>query len=134
ADLMIRLHCDSATGSGFTTYIPLQQGVVRGFRGPAESVLEASREKGEAFHEAMAAALKGKLTDGGLKGDQATTVGSRYGALIGSIYSKVPVVLVEMVVLTNPKDEAFLLSKRGRNEMADALAAGVEAAIKKRHE
>jgi N-acetylmuramoyl-L-alanine amidase len=56
-------------------------------------------------------------------------VGSRHGALIGSIFSKVPVVLVEMVVLTNAKDEAFLLSAKGRSAMAEALAKGVLAAL-----
>jgi N-acetylmuramoyl-L-alanine amidase len=130
ASLMIRLHCDSASGTGFTTYIPAQQGIDRGFRGPSESVLKASRKKGEIFHTALAAGLKGKLRDNGLKGDQATAVGSRHGALIGSIYSKVPVVLVEMAVLTNPSDEAFLCSSTGRAAMADALAAGVVAVLR----
>jgi len=130
ADLLIRLHCDAAVGTGFTTYIPLQQGSDRGFTGPSERVIRLSRSKGMAFHRALAASLDGKLQDNGLKGDQATTVGSKHGALIGSIYSKVPVVLVEMVVLTNPKDEAFLLSKRGQNSMADALAAGALAALR----
>jgi len=130
ADLMIRLHCDSATGSGFTTYIPKQQGSIGGYRGPSPRIIELSRVKGEAFHAAFASALHGRLQDNGLKGDQATAVGSRHGALIGSIYSKVPVVLVEMVVLTNPKDEAVILSKPGRRAVADALAAGVLAAFK----
>jgi N-acetylmuramoyl-L-alanine amidase len=131
ADLMVRLHCDAAHGSGFTTYVPVQAGLHRGVRGPSAKVIRASWKKGQAFHKALTAALVGKLKDNGFKGDQATAVGAQHGALIGSIYSKVPVVLVEMVVLTNPKDEAFLSSPKGQATMADALAAGVFAALYK---
>jgi N-acetylmuramoyl-L-alanine amidase len=93
-------------------------------------VLRSSYIKDRAFHEALARSLAGKLPSNGLKGDQATFVGSRHGALIGSIYSKVPVVLVEMVVLTNRKDETFLSSPEGQNAMADALAQATLAALK----
>ncbi len=130
ADLMIRLHCDAAVGSGFTVYFPAQQGVDRGFRGPSAQIIKLSRSKGKAFHDVVAATLKGKLQDNGLKGDRATAVGAKHGALVGSIYSKVPVVLIEMVVLTNRADEAFLVSRKGREKMADALAEGVLAALK----
>ena len=47
-----------------------------------------------------------------------------------AITTKVPVVLVELVVLTNPKDEAFVASEAGQTSLADALAAGVVAAVK----
>jgi N-acetylmuramoyl-L-alanine amidase len=130
ADLMIRLHCDSAIGSGFTTYYPSQKGSVSGFRGPTDQVIQISHAKAEIFHTALAASLKGKLPDNGVKSDLKTAVGKKQGALTGSIYSKVPIVLVEMVVLTNAKDEAFLSSVKGREAMADALTAGVVAALK----
>lgn len=131
ADLMIRLHCDASSGTGFTVYAPNQQGTDRNFRGPSAKVIQASQAKAKQFHAAMSAAMKGKLKDNGLLPDQRTAVGSRHGALVGSIYSKVPVVLVEMVVLTNPKDEAFLLSAKGQEAMAEALEAGVLAALGK---
>jgi N-acetylmuramoyl-L-alanine amidase len=131
ADFMIRLHCDSASGSGFTCYYPTQKGKSEGVRGPSQDVLDACAAKAEPFHAAFAAALKGKLRDNGLKSDLATAVGSRQGALTGSVFSKVPVVLVEMVVLTNRKDEAFLSNKAGQEAMADALYAGVMAALGK---
>ena len=111
ATLMVRLHCDSASGSGFTCYYPGQQGKINGFRGPTPE------------------GRRGLLVDNGLKTDLATSVGAKHGALIGSIYSKVPVVLIEMVVLTNRKDEAFLSSVRGQDAMAAALEAGVVAAL-----
>lgn len=125
ADLMIRLHCDASTGTGFTVYYPDRVGQVGGFRGPSAEVLRTSHAAAIRVHQAMAEVLRGKLADGGLKSDIATAVGSHQGALTGSIYSKVPVVLVETVVLTNRKDEAFILSKAGRAAMVDALTKGV---------
>jgi N-acetylmuramoyl-L-alanine amidase len=129
ADLMIRLHCDASSGTGFTVYAPNQQGTDRNFRGPSSKIIQESQTRAKRFHVAMAEALKGRLKDNGLHPDQHTAVGSRHGALVGSIYSRVPVILVEMVVLTNPKDEAYLLSGKGQSEMADALEAGVMAAL-----
>ena len=126
---MVRLHCDSASGSGFTCYYPGQQGKINGFRGPTPEVLRASHKMAQIFHGGVATALRGLLVDNGLKTDLATSVGAKHGALIGSIYSKVPVVLIEMVVLTNRKDEAFLSSVRGQDAMAAALEAGVVAAL-----
>lgn len=131
ADLMVRLHCDASKGSGFTCYIPLQPGRIGGAHGPSSTVLRAGKAAGERFHAAMAKSLLDKLKDNGLKGDRATSVGAKHGALIGSIFSKVPIVLVEMVVLTNPKDEAFLTSQAGQAAMATALEQGVLAALKK---
>jgi N-acetylmuramoyl-L-alanine amidase len=132
ADLMVRLHCDSAVGSGFTCYYPAQKGTVNGVRGPSDEVMRSSKVKATAFHDAVAAALKGKVQDNGLKGDIATAVGHKQGALTGSIYSKVPVVLIEMVVLTNHHDEAYLSTAVGQGAMADALAEGVITALKAR--
>lgn len=131
ADLMVRLHCDASPGSGFTCYAPMAAGHAGAVRGPSPAVLAASKSAGARFHAAMAKLLAGKLKDNGLKGDRATSVGAKHGALIGSIFSKVPVVLVEMVVLTNPKDEAFLASSSGQTAMAMALERGVLAALKK---
>jgi N-acetylmuramoyl-L-alanine amidase len=131
ADLMVRLHCDASNGSGFASYSPTQAGRSAGVSGPSAQVIKASQKCARLFHEALAAGLRGKLRDNGLKSDLATAVGAKQGALTGSIFSKVPVVLVEMVVLTNAKDEAFLLGKEGQEAMADALAAGVVAALKK---
>jgi N-acetylmuramoyl-L-alanine amidase len=53
-------------------------------------------------------------------------VGSRQGALTGSIFSEVPVVTVEMVVLSNAHDARFITSARGERRMAEAIAAGIE--------
>jgi N-acetylmuramoyl-L-alanine amidase len=73
--------------------------------------------------------LAGRLRDRGLKSDMATRVGAQQGALTGSIYSHVPVLLVEMCVLTNPHDEALVATDEGQETMARALAQGVMAAL-----
>lgn len=130
ADYMVRLHCDASSGSGFASYYPATTGTSQGFTGPSKAVIRASASKAKVFHAALSKGLKGLLKDNGLKTDRQTAVGAQHGALIGSIFSKVPVVLVEMVVLTNRKDETFIESKGGQEAMANALAAGVVAAVR----
>jgi N-acetylmuramoyl-L-alanine amidase len=130
ADLMVRLHCDAQSGTGFATYYPDRAGrAADGTRGPSASVLAACRTRAPRFHRAFADALGGALKNRGLLPDTRTAVGGKQGALTGSIFSKVPVVLIEMCVLTNPADEAFLASAAGREALASALAAGVRAAL-----
>ena len=74
--------------------------------------------------------LKGSLKDRGVRTDAQTSVGARNGgALTGSIYSKVPVLLVEMCVLTKPSDEKFIRTDAGQKKMAEALFAGINAAV-----
>jgi len=129
ADLMLRLHCDAAAGSGFASYYPTQQGKSQGVTGPLPEVLAKVEPMAKRFHAALAHELKGKLGDLGLKSDLKTAVGSKQGALTGSIFSKVPSIPVEMVVLTNPKDEAFIATARNKRLYADALAKAVVAAL-----
>jgi N-acetylmuramoyl-L-alanine amidase len=127
----VRLHCDAAAGSGFTVYYPSTTGKsAEGIVGPSASVLAASRRVAVPFHQAMSKSLKGSLKDNGLKTDRATAIGGKQGALTGSIFSHVPVLLVEMVVLTNPKDEAFVASAAGEAKLTEALAAGVAASAR----
>ena len=122
ANLMVRLHCDSEAGSGFAVYIPRKQGTAQGKTGPSKSVIALCGKNGAIFHKELALNLKGKLKDNGLLPDTATAVGGKYGALIGSIFSEVPVVLIEMCRLSNKKDEAFISSEDGQKAMAHALA------------
>lgn len=131
ADLHVRLHCDSEGGTGFWTYYPDRQGTDRtGKTGPSDAVIAATKNLVPRFHAALAEGLKGALKDNGFHSDTKTAVGGKQGALTGSIWSEVPVVLVEMCVLTNPKDEAFLLLKKGQDQMAEALRDGIFAALK----
>jgi len=130
ADLLLRLHCDAASGSGLATYYPSEVGTAKdGKKGPSEAVLRRSTAAAKAFHPVVIERLKGTLPDYGLKTDKQTLIGSQQGALTGSIYSEVPVLLVELCVLTNPKDEAVIASEAGRKKLAEALAAGTFAAL-----
>lgn len=129
AALLVRLHCDAEGGRGFGSYYPSRQGTAQGRTGPSQDVLERSLAMARPFHAAAAASLRGLVPDRGLKTDLATAVGAKQGALTGSIFSEVPVVLVEMLVLTNPKDEAVALRPGGMDRLAEALRAGVRAAV-----
>jgi len=130
ADFMLRLHCDASNESGFGVYYPDREGTSEGVTGPSRAVLLRTLPMARAFHDAMRDALKGKLFDRGLMPDTRTAVGAKQGALTGSIYSNCPVVLVEMVVLTNPRDEAFITSKAGFEAMVDALTDAAVAALR----
>lgn len=132
ADLLLRLHCDAATESGFATFFPARQGTVGGVTGPSQSVITASRAYAQPFHEAAMKVLKGSLNDRGVRDESKTAVGAKQGALTGSIHSKVPVLLVEMAVLTKSNDDKFMASAKGRKLMATALAAGVKAALQQK--
>ena len=69
--------------------------------------------------------LEGHLSDDGVKGDSQTLIGSKQGVLTGSIFSKVPVVTIEMVVLSNRRDAEFIKTPDGQTRMAEAIASGI---------
>jgi N-acetylmuramoyl-L-alanine amidase len=125
AALMVRLHCDATNGSGFTLYYPNRRGNVGGVTGPSDTVMRQSRSAAEALHRGMAGVIGRRLRDGGIRGDSETYVGGRQGALTGSIFSRVPVVTIEMVVLGARSDAEFISHAEGQDLMARAIAAGV---------
>ncbi len=126
-NLMLRLHADAGKSTGFTIYYPRRQGHAEGVTGPAPEVLAASAAAARLFHGAFADELGGALRDNGLHGDEETFVGSKQGALTGSIFSRVPVVLVEMVFLTNRADAEWIRKGDNQRRMVAALVAGVRA-------
>jgi N-acetylmuramoyl-L-alanine amidase len=126
ASVMIRLHCDASTDSGFAVYSPDRQGFVQNTTGPTQAVIERSKIAADAIHQGMARALEGTLKDGGVRGDSKTFVGSKQGALTGSIFSEVPAVLIEMVVLSNQDDAEFIKTEEGQMKMARAIAEGIK--------
>jgi N-acetylmuramoyl-L-alanine amidase len=75
----------------------------------------------------MIQALGPDWPDLGIRGDSKTAVGARQGALTGSIFSGIPVVTVEMVVITQPQGEAFIASEDGQARMTEAIAQGIDA-------
>ena len=129
AALMLRLHCDAGKASGFAVYYPDRQGEKSGYRGPTQEVISASRSIARSFYAAAVSALRGRLAGLGVHGDSATAIGSRQGALTGSIFSHVPILTVEMCVLTNPHDETFIASQQGQRLMTEALLEGLRASV-----
>jgi N-acetylmuramoyl-L-alanine amidase len=127
AALMIRLHCDASEERGYAIYYPDRQGRAKdGTTGPSQQVIEASRRAAEAIHEGMTAGLSGALNDNGVRTDNQTKIGHEQGgALTGSIFSDVPVVTIEMVVLSQASDADFIKTDAGQQRMADAIADGV---------
>jgi len=127
ADVMVRLHCDAGDHRGTATFYPDRQGERWGVTGPSPEVIEGSGAFANVFHPAMIEALGLDWPDLGIKGDSKTFVGSQQGALTGSIFSTIPVVTVEMVVITQPEGEAFISSPEGQDRMAQAIFSGIEA-------
>ena len=127
AAVIIRLHGDAVAARGTATFYPDRQGTRFGVTGPSQDVIDGSRAFVDVFHPAMIAALGPDWSDRGIRGDSQTSVGSQQGALTGSIFSEVPVVTIEMAVITDPDDEAFIASAAGQAKMAAAIAAGVRA-------
>jgi N-acetylmuramoyl-L-alanine amidase len=132
AALMVRLHCDASVGRGFAVYYPDRQGRTKdGATGPSPQVVEGSRRAAESLHAGMSEVLKGLLGDNGVHTDYETKVGREQGgALTGSIFSEVPVVTVEMVVLSDKDDAEFIKREEGQQKMAEAIAEGVSRFVR----
>lgn len=125
AALVVRLHCDASPDSGYAIYHPDRSATVQGRTGPSESVMRRSRAAAESLHVSLARRLAGKLKDGGVRGDSRTAIGAKQGALTGSVFSDVPVVLIEMVTLSNANDARFIREAKGQSLMAQAIAEGI---------
>jgi N-acetylmuramoyl-L-alanine amidase len=127
AALMIRLHCDASEERGYAIYYPDRRGRAKdGTTGPSQGVIDESRRAAEAVHAGMAEGLKDALNDNGVRTDDQTKVGHEQGgALTGSIFSDVPVVTIEMVVLSNPQDAQFIKDEAGQQRMAESIADGI---------
>jgi N-acetylmuramoyl-L-alanine amidase len=54
-------------------------------------------------------------------------VGASQGALTFSIFSRIPTITIEMVVLSNKGDAAYIKTEAGQQKMAEAIAAGITA-------
>ena len=133
AALAVHLHCESTPGSGFAIYYPDRIGTHdykddpdNGFKGPSKEVMQTSQDFGGMMSGAMRTQLAGVMPSRGLFGDSRTQVGSTQGALTFSIFSQIPTITIEMVVLTNKNDAAFIKSDAGQEKMAQAIAAGIQ--------
>jgi N-acetylmuramoyl-L-alanine amidase len=128
ADLMLRLHCDVGSGSGFAWYYPDRSSRHGGVVGPSRNVQLASREAALTLNSAMIPVLSRSLRANPIKTDASTFVGGKNGGvLIGSIHSRVPTALIEMCFINNRRDAHFINSAQGQEKMAEALEAGILA-------
>jgi N-acetylmuramoyl-L-alanine amidase len=76
----------------------------------------------------MEPVLRGYLRSNPVKTDAATGVGGKQGGVLtGSIFARVPMVLIEMCFINQAKDARFLSSSAGQDKMAQALATGIVA-------
>lgn len=130
ADFMLRLHCDDGNKSGLAVYYPDRAIKLQGHEGPPPQIVDKSTQFAKVFHAKVIESLKGQIGDAGLHTDKETFVGSKQGGLTGSVFSDVPVVLVEMAVLGNAHDDQFMASKEGQDIMAKALVEATVAVVK----
>ncbi len=130
ADFMLRLHCDDGNKSGIGFYYPDRAVTLQGHTGPSDEGIARSTEFAKQMHESDVATLTGHIGDAGLHIDKQTFVGSKQGGLTGSVFSEVPVVLVEMAVLGNSNDDLFMASKKGQETMAKALVKATKEIVK----
>jgi len=127
ARIMVRLHCDAGSHQGTATFYPDRQGTRWGVTGPDPEMISSRHDLALALHPAMIRSLGPEWPNLGIKGDSRTGVGAQQGALTGSIFSGIPVVTIEMVVITDPEREAFIASACGQEKMATAIADGIDA-------
>lgn len=111
---------------------PKSAGTRWGIPGAYKQVISGSQEFAEAFHPAVIRALGPDWPDLGIKGDSKTGVGAHQGALTGSIFSGIPVVTMEMVVITDPEQESFFASDEKQETMAGTIADGIDAHFRSR--
>ena len=128
AALFIRLHCDEGSGKGFTWYYPDRSGSKQGVTGPSQSVQRASRQAVQILNDVMQPILAGSLASNPIKTDASTFVGGKQGGVLtGSIFSRVPMALIEMCFINQKADAKFIASAAGRDKMAEALAVAIVA-------
>lgn len=126
AAVFIRLHCDTGGGRGYTWYYPDRTGTKGGVTGPPRNVQIESRRAAHILNEGMKPILRGHLQSNAIKTDASTFVGGKQGGVLtGSIFSKVPTALIEMCFINQRDDARFIASVKGREKMAEALAAGI---------
>ncbi|MEW6709986.1 MAG: N-acetylmuramoyl-L-alanine amidase, partial [Candidatus Riflebacteria bacterium] len=78
----------------------------------------------------LAETLGDRLKLNHIKTDSDTYVGQKQGALTGSVFAKVPAVVVEMVYLNNASDAAFIKDPANQQLIARGLLAGVKKLVK----
>jgi N-acetylmuramoyl-L-alanine amidase len=123
--IFLRLHCDTGSGRGYTWYYPSQPARKGNVIGPPAAICAASKKATYIINAGMKSILNGHLKNNPVKTDKSTCVGSKQGALTGSIYSRVPTALIEMCFINQAHDAKFISSAQGRELMARAIVNGI---------
>lgn len=126
ADLAVRLYGGAGPGSGWTVYYPDQAATADGVTGPPAEVMAAGSVAAEVLAEHLAEGLRGLLLAGGARPESLAGIAERLGARIASAHSRVPTVSVELCVLGNPREAAFIAVAENQQRIARALADGIE--------
>ena len=116
ANLMIRIHCDgvdSQSAVGASILVPEAKGNV------TPKISKESKEYGEKIINRYTSYL-------GLKN---RGVVYRYD-LTGFNWSKVPIVLIELGFISNPKEDALLSNEKNYNKIATGIANGINDCFK----
>lgn len=112
ADLVIKLHCDSAAAKeakGASMLIPRKKGYI------SKSIEEKSKEYGKVVFEEYI--KETNLNDRGLiyRDD-----------LTGFNWSKVPIILLEMGFLSNKSDEIYLTQEESKERIVEGISNGID--------
>ncbi|MGL5414764.1 MAG: N-acetylmuramoyl-L-alanine amidase [Clostridium sp.] len=112
ADLVIKLHCDSATAKeakGASMLIPKEKGYI------SKSVEEKSKEYGKVVLEEY------------IKETSLNNRGLIYrDDLTGFNWSKVPIILLEMGFLSNKNDETYLTQEQSKECIVKGISNGID--------
>jgi len=130
ASLMLRIHCDSGHGHGATLYYPSCPGSLGNDHGPTPGICSASAIIASRLQTTLSRFLGARFRVNPLRTDLQTAIGSRQGALTGSIYSKVPVVTIELGYFDNPVDESFLTASETQHILAEALSTSIGESLR----
>ena len=132
AAVFVRLHCDIGGGHGYTWYYPDREGHKAGINGPPKSVQESSHRAASVINQTMETVLDGHLQNNPILTDASTFVGGKQGGVLtGSIFALVPTALIEMCYINQKKDAQFIASQEGQDLMAEALAKGIYAFVRR---
>ncbi|WP_238881895.1 N-acetylmuramoyl-L-alanine amidase [Clostridium sp. YIM B02551] len=114
ADLVIRIHCDSAedsSASGATMLVPAAVGY-------AKNIKDVSKKDGGII-------LSELIKSAGMKNRGI----SERSDLTGFNWSKVPVILVETGFMSNPNEDRLLCSNEYQDKIASGLSSGIIKAL-----
>lgn len=114
ADLVIRIHCDSSDNQkvqGASMLVP-------GKAGYGKDISDVSKKYGQTILESLVNECKMSNKGVVVRND-----------LTGFNWSKVPVVLVEMGFMSNPKEDQMLNDEAYQNKLAQGLFKGIKKAV-----